>query len=288
MSWDTTSSSAKPKGRRIKSDGVPAYLTAIIASPLSWLSTDAEREQIWDAASQRLSERSGRSGMGDLTRKFRIPLTPNGSILELELHEPALTSDNLGFKTWASSYLLAKRLPLLRSQLSGSSVLELGAGTGLVGIAAAAILRTHVVLTDLPEIVPNLDKNLQANDHLLAMYSGSAEAAVLDWSDPASLAHVGKHSFATILAADPLYSPDHPALLAQTVDYHLSRSRDARLVVEFPLREPYASERLDLKTRLERMGLRLLDQGEDVGRDDWGDEGRTMEVRCWWGIWGWE
>ena len=116
---------------------------------------------------------------------------------QIILHEPALTADNLGLKTWASSYLLAKRLLNLRETLPpldvGSQVLELGAGTGLVGIAAAVILQAHVYLTDLPEIVPNLERNIDAN---FAMLKGvehgergsNAEAAVLDWSDPASFA----------------------------------------------------------------------------------------------------
>ena len=42
--------------------GVTHYLTSIIASPLSWLDTDQLREAVWDAASARISERSGRAG----------------------------------------------------------------------------------------------------------------------------------------------------------------------------------------------------------------------------------
>ena len=42
--------------------GVTHYLTSIVASPLSWLDTDQLREAVWDAASARISERSGRTG----------------------------------------------------------------------------------------------------------------------------------------------------------------------------------------------------------------------------------
>ena len=55
------------KGRVVESTGLTRYLTSIIASPLSWLETDELREAIWDAASARLSERSGRTGMKKLT-----------------------------------------------------------------------------------------------------------------------------------------------------------------------------------------------------------------------------
>lgn len=42
--------------------GVTHYLTSIVASPLSWLDNDQLREAVWDAASARISERSGRTG----------------------------------------------------------------------------------------------------------------------------------------------------------------------------------------------------------------------------------
>lgn len=43
--------------------GLPRYLTGIIASPLAWIEDENIKDQIWEAASKRLSERSGRSGM---------------------------------------------------------------------------------------------------------------------------------------------------------------------------------------------------------------------------------
>ena len=103
----------------VAEEGVPAYLTKIVASPLIWIKDDEAKEKIWETASQRLSERSGRTGRGDLTRTFNIPLgSADMGDLAITLHEPALQADNLGLKTWASSYLLAKRLVSLRDILS--------------------------------------------------------------------------------------------------------------------------------------------------------------------------
>ncbi|GAB7364656.1 hypothetical protein MBLNU230_g5458t1 [Neophaeotheca triangularis] len=329
----------RPK-RKIKSEGVPNYLTKIIASPLAWIEDDEVKEQIWESASQRLSERSGRSGMGAISRSFSIPLTPTGSeqtnaqdpttfqdeeILEITLHEPALTSDNLGLKTWASSYLLAKRLVVLRPSLPSlppsTQVLELGSGTGLVGIAAATILQHPTLLTDLPPIVPNLTKNTEINaPSVESLNGGRMTTATLDWDNPSQLSFPNSssapppphppHTFPLILAADPLYSPNHPALLTKAIAHHLSPSLHSRLIIELPLRDAWASERADLKQRLRDSGLVLLDQGEEVGYDDWveadnpgrgewenGAEGEEMGageeekrlrgVRCWWGVWGW-
>lgn len=269
--------------------------------------------------------------MGAMSRTFFIPRTPEvalatGSVrhdrsagdgllenaddavddcFQLVLHEPALTADNLGLKTWASSYLLAKRLVLLRTTLPstrpGESVLELGAGTGLVGMAAAVVLQAHVYLTDLPEIVPNLELNIRANRTVLigsTIEAKEPEASVLDWSDPGSFVagtttdppH-SPHAFPLILAADPIYSSDHPRLLVNAIGYHLNKSTNARVVLEMPLRDAYAKERKDLRQRMDSLGLVVADEGEEIGYDDWADgcdEDELAEVRCWWTVWRWK
>lgn len=47
---------------KINEEGIPKYLTSIIASRLSWVDDENVREHIWELASVRLSERSGRTG----------------------------------------------------------------------------------------------------------------------------------------------------------------------------------------------------------------------------------
>lgn len=251
--------------------------------------------------------------MGAISRTFVIPLQPDRDqivesnlpaatdcnldddrYIELTLHEPALTADNLGLKTWASSYLLAKRMALMKSTLPqvphDASILELGSGTGLVGLAASAIFERHVILTDLPEIVPNLKRNAVAN----TASSPRTSVAVLDWSAPEDM-HLDEgvndceaNSFPLILAADSIYSPEHPALFAKAVGHHLSKSSEARLVAEIPLRDGFMAERDDFRAQMGSIGLVLLDEGEETGYDDWsaGNDDEPLEVRCWWSIWG--
>ncbi|KAL2351113.1 putative methyltransferase-domain-containing protein [Cryomyces antarcticus] len=311
------------RSRPVNPDGITKYLTNIVSSPLKWIEVDETKEQIWETASMRLSERSGRTGMGAMSRAFRIPRPPaskdisGGQLyiastsleipnkeeeeyVDLVIHEPALTADNLGHKTWASSYLLAKRLCMLDLPLPAvqGPVLELGSGTGLAGVAAAAVLNTSVVLTDLAEIVPNLTKNIEANRNLIESNGGSARIVVLDWTKPGAFeaqingarSDGSNKPFPLILAADPLYSPEHPRLLVQTIDFWLDRSKDSRVVLELPLREAYATEREDFRHRMEDVGLRILEQDEETGFDDWGGCGKDVElteVRCWLSIWGW-
>jgi len=102
-----------------------------------------------------------------------------------------MNGDTLGLKTWGSSYVLAQLLHAFSSGplahfLSGDNgpppqILELGSGTGLLGLAAACIWQANVVLTDLPGILPNLAHNAELNKTTLETRGGSAEAAALTW-----------------------------------------------------------------------------------------------------------
>lgn len=216
-----------------------------------------------------------------------------------------------------ASYLLAKRLPILLPYLPslnlpgrksilekslGSSnlaprILELGAGTGLVGIAAAALFSVHVHLTDLPAILPNLQANTSKNAGLLSGDDsgggGELSSGVLDWSDLPPLED-GQNSLQRpeiILAADPLYSPLHPAWLVNAIERFLQKGKMARVVVELPLRDAYIPEVENFKKEMKARGFNLLMDGKEVGYDDWGggcrDELEKAAVTCWWGIWGW-
>ena len=127
-----------------------------------------------------------------MTRNWKI-----NDEVTLKIHEPPLTGDNLGLKTWASSYLLAKRLDFIGAQHniedpkkdSGDGgdtwfALELGSGTGLLGLAAAAVWRCCVTLSDLPEIIPNLKRNVDDNSNMIAERKGWGTTMELDWENP--------------------------------------------------------------------------------------------------------
>lgn len=66
--WDDT---VKASNYIVDEQGVPKYLTSIVGSSLDWIADDVTREQIWEAASARLSERSGRSG-SDISRQDHV------------------------------------------------------------------------------------------------------------------------------------------------------------------------------------------------------------------------
>ncbi|KAH8150840.1 uncharacterized protein LAJ45_05021 [Morchella importuna] len=278
-SWDRP-----PASQQSTPPGLTNWLTGIIASPLQWIPDEAVQEQIWESASSRLAERCGRTAMPSTDRTFKISAS-----LTLTIHEPTLTADNLGLKTWASSYLLSKRLPQLPLPAfpAGARALELGSGTGLVGLAAAGTLPgvSSVLLTDLPEIVPNLRRNVERNR--AALGGGGAvdvdvDVAVLDWRDCGEVVEEARR-FELVLAADPIYSPEHPGLFAGVVGRWMKRDAGARAVVELPLRVGFEREREDFKVKMGEQGLVVVEQGVETGWDDWGNG----EVSCWWSIWSW-
>ena len=276
-------SSPLMKQQRVAEAGVPRYLTSVIASSLAWIDDDQVKEAIWSAASSRLSERSGRNAMPSMTRTFAVDKGLNFTI-----HEPSLTEDNLGLKTWTSSLLLARRLAELARYLPEPCppVLELGAGTGLVGMAAAAVWSARVMLTDLPEILPNLRKNLELNADLIQLNKGAVDARVLDWNDETDVPRQREEGFKVVVAADPIYSPDHPRLLVSTLSRWMSPSPEARFIVELPLRDRYDQERQSLRDHLHQRNFELLAEGVDQGFDDWQDrDGEPIEVHCWWSVW---
>lgn len=219
-----------------------------------------------------------------MTRSFQVQ--PE---LTLQLYEPSLTEDSLGLKTWTSSWLLAKRLDQLSRHVSSppARALELGAGTGLVGLTVASVwqrLVSEVLLTDLPEIIPNLNKNIDVNRGLTPA-NVKVHSRVLDWSDESDVPADRDQGYQLILAADPIYSVDHPRMFTSTVERWLHPGAGSRFILELPLRQGYDNERQELRQRLQSF-MEVVEEGEDVGHDDWeAADGRAIEVRCWWSVW---
>ncbi|KAI1364393.1 putative methyltransferase-domain-containing protein [Xylaria arbuscula] len=279
---------------------VTAYLASIVSNALKWLGDDDQREIIWDEASRRLSERCGRAGMGEMTRRW--PFQDRRTPFELIVREPPITGDSLGHKTWASSYFMAQLLDSFTNgclahllgpdRRDALKILELGSGTGLLGLAAAASWEANVILSDLPDIMSNLDHNIKQNRATIEQLGGSISSGVLVWgseggNDPIFSV---RNQFDIILAADSLYDDNHPELLSSAIHDQLSGSLDSRAVVMVPQRDKFTKELTKQFRSIMNSGplaLEVLAEHSLTGQDDWeGDDDESSKVECWWAVFG--
>lgn len=133
-----------------------------------------------------------------------LPSLPSGAVLDLE--QRRLEGDgNVGYRLWRSAGAMCRWMRRNEGAVRGARVLELGAGTGAVGIFAAALGAREVVLTDGEAgLLPLLASNARRNRPLL---SHGTEVTAGRWrfgDDPPACARAG--AFDLVLGTDITYS----------------------------------------------------------------------------------
>ncbi|RUS73376.1 hypothetical protein EGW08_018854 [Elysia chlorotica] len=102
-------------------------------------------------------------------------------------------------------------------KLCHKTVIELGAGTGAVGLVAAT-LGADSFVTDLPELVPLMQQNLDKNRERIP---GSCQALPLKWGDADQIKHLKETVFNDgpdyIMLADCVYYDDSVKQLVDTI-----------------------------------------------------------------------
>ncbi|XP_031491846.1 uncharacterized protein LOC116258685 [Nymphaea colorata] len=121
----------------------------------------------------------------------------------------ASSSAPVGASLWDCAIVLAHYLPSV--PLAGKSVVELGAGTGLPGLTAAKLGSSRVVLTDLPELIPGLRRNVEANELV-----DGVEVRPLRWGDEGDCSALGP-PFDVVLMSDLLYNVSAAPGLCQSI-----------------------------------------------------------------------
>lgn len=240
--------------------GVITWLTRIAASDLSWLSS-SNRESIQQQASQILAAECGRQATPAITRSFVV----NG--LTLHIHEPTLTADSLGLKTWSTSFLLARQLHTILSPhiQPDMTMLELGSGTGLVGITAEQLFG-NVTMTDyLPDVLDNLQSNIALNNL-------RCKVTKLDWTCPAE-SECADAKYDVILASDCIYMLGQAELVITSIK--LFGRPGGLALIAYPLRPGNA----DYVSTYENATIdwTVLDSGTLHGFDDFDDDGVTCK-----------
>lgn len=121
-----------------------------------------------------------------------------------------LRSQGLSFQLWPAAHSLVSLLDSNPQSLlplnPNLRILELGSGTGLLGLAAAAILRANVTLTDLPHVLPNLRFNADSNADTINSRGGSVQVHQLQWGNCLDAdALGGAEAFDAVVASDVVY-----------------------------------------------------------------------------------
>ncbi|CAM9749881.1 unnamed protein product, partial [Discosporangium mesarthrocarpum] len=133
-------------------------------------------------------------------------------------------------------------------------VLELGCGTGLAGLSAAALGAREVILSDLPYALENAEANAKINWDRFAQMEATVRVEKLDWREDIPPGLMDGGDFDLILAADVVWLDALILPLVNTLE---------------KLTEGWAGIELDLGLGTER-GM-----GPEAGPGNWGQAGAT-------------
>ncbi|XP_051550606.1 protein N-lysine methyltransferase METTL21A [Myxocyprinus asiaticus] len=147
-------------------------------------------------------------------------LHQNSAEFNLANHRIRLSQDwnRLGVAAvvWDAAVVLCMFLEMGNIDLKGKSVIELGAGTGLVGIVAA-LLGANVTITDRETALEFLSANVREN--IPPSQQGAVRVSELTWGENLELYPPG--SYELVLGADIVYLEDTFPALLKTLE-HLS------------------------------------------------------------------
>ncbi|QDS76235.1 hypothetical protein FKW77_000414 [Venturia effusa] len=130
----------------------------------------------------------------------------------LRLHENP--KEGCGGQLWPAGMILAKyMLRMHQETIKGKTIVELGAGSGLVGLAVALAFptfRAPLVLTDQLPMLPMMQTNIALN-----CVQSTVEAAIYNWGKPPPVSIPKCPDI--ILAAECVYFEPAFPLLQQTL-----------------------------------------------------------------------
>jgi len=116
--------------------------------------------------------------------------------------------ESTGQQIWPAAEALANYFEKdTRDAPADRNILELGAGMGLVGLAALALGAKKVVLTDVEDVLIGLRKSIRLNKWINEV-DGNVDVAELDWRDAAAGGPLPKGPFDLICWADCVFWPE--------------------------------------------------------------------------------
>jgi predicted nicotinamide N-methyase len=125
----------------------------------------------------------------------------------------------IGGSLWTSGRLLVDYIHRNvdeRMQLHNKTILELGSGTGLVGLAMALCSPKRVILTDLSSHIKSLSQNIDRNSRLIPKLT-QVDAVVLDWTTITAASVREMLPIDLIVGTDIAYMPEFYTPLITTL-----------------------------------------------------------------------
>ena len=136
---------------------------------------------------------------------------------------------------------------LQRSDPQGLSILELGSGCGITGLHIADLcLKSTVLLTDLPDAIEILDRNVEFAQSVSSGYK--LATAALDW-DVRVPEMIAKQRFDLVVLSDCTYNSDSIPGLVKTLSSIARSSLHTLIVISLKVRHDSEAIFFDLMTR---------------------------------------
>ncbi|KAI9220534.1 putative methyltransferase-domain-containing protein [Blastocladiella britannica] len=119
-------------------------------------------------------------------------------------HQSTISGGTTGLKTWHASLAMAEYFIAHPDVIRSKSVVELGAGVGMLGLVMAELGAKSITVTDVhPEVL----KLLQQNVDLYKRSTTKINVGFLDWFETTDLEHVPMVPD-VLVCADTAYDPD--------------------------------------------------------------------------------
>lgn len=198
-----------------------------IISPPIFLSQMAlhEEEEEDDQEHQEIHEQEDQETHANTQLPKTYTLSSINSLITIR----QLPSQGIAFKLWPAATTLINLLdrqhsttaaPLFIPSGNRLRVLELGSGTGVVGIAAAALFGASVTVTDLPHVLPSMEFNVEANADVLKLHGGEVNVAALSWGNEEEMEAMGR-DYDLVIGSDLVYHDHLFEPLLETLHFFL-------------------------------------------------------------------
>ncbi|KAK4052823.1 hypothetical protein OIV83_002110 [Microbotryomycetes sp. JL201] len=250
-----------------------------LASKIVGEDEDPYWETVLDKASNLFSRMTGDPhGVEGSITTYVTPLKPDLPLkrqqrpfnLRITLRHSQQISTFTGHRTWQSAPLLASRVaesPFDFVTLeSDCKLLEIGSGTGLVGLTVASLIcllgiPAEIHLTDYDEQVLKLLKSSLDSSSNVGSLRNVARVLPLDWNEcsPGSIPANLSAEYDVIFGADVMYEPEHVKLVSAVVSTLLRKPTDQHdgfqpaFHLMMPLRSTHTEEQRALEREFPKM-----------------------------------